>query len=58
MVCERTAWGWAHNGTAPPAMKVGGTAKGTSARYSRTAYIEWIAGGCKPLHDDGGQHHE
>ena len=50
-VSERTAWQWANDGTAPPALKIG---KGT-VRYSRRAYEEWIAGGCKPLHGDGGR---
>ena len=35
---------WAHEGMAPPPLKIG---KGT-VRYSRAAYVEWIAGGCKP----------
>ncbi len=50
-VSTRTAWQWATDGTAPPAIKIG---KGT-VRYSRRAYQEWIAAGCKPLHGNGGQ---
>jgi len=44
-VSERTLWGWAHEGIAPPAVKIG---RGT-VRYSRAAYVAWIAGGCQPV---------
>lgn len=44
-VSERTAWQWAHDGSAPPPLKIG---KGT-VRYSRSAYVEWIKNGCKPI---------
>ena len=50
-VSQRTAWGWAVAGISPPPLKIG---KGT-VRYSRRAYEQWIAGGCKPLHGDGGR---
>jgi predicted DNA-binding transcriptional regulator AlpA len=41
-VSERTAWAWANNGTAPPALRIG---RGV-VRYSRRAYVDWIAAGC------------
>ena len=47
-VSQRTLWGWATDGTAPPALKIG---KGT-VRYSRRAYEAWIAAGC-PRFDGG-----
>jgi predicted DNA-binding transcriptional regulator AlpA len=47
-VCQRTAWAWATDGTAPPPLKIG---KGT-VRYSRRAYQEWVAAGC-PRFDGG-----
>lgn len=43
-VSERTAWQWATDGTAPPALKIG---KGT-VRYSRRAYADWVSRGCPP----------
>ena len=43
-VSQRTLWGWATAGISPPPLKIG---KGT-VRYSRAAYVAWIAGGCKP----------
>ena len=46
-VSERTLWSWARSGIAPPALRIG---KGTT-RYARTAYLAWIAGGCKPVGD-------
>ncbi len=48
-VSERTAWQWATDGTAPPALKIG---RGT-VRYSRRAYEQWIAAGCPRI--DGGR---
>ena len=48
-VSERTLWGWARDGIAPASLKIG---KGT-VRYSRQAYLEWIAAGCRPIR--GGQ---
>jgi predicted DNA-binding transcriptional regulator AlpA len=42
-VAERTVWGWARDGVSPPPLKIG---KGT-VRYSRAAYVAWIAGGCQ-----------
>jgi predicted DNA-binding transcriptional regulator AlpA len=52
MVSERTAWQWAHDGTAPPPLRIG---RGT-VRYSRRAYEEWVAAGCPRI--DGGPAHE
>jgi predicted DNA-binding transcriptional regulator AlpA len=49
MVSERTAWQWAHDGTAPPPLRIG---KG-SCRYGRRAYEEWVAAGCPRV--NGGQ---
>ncbi len=51
-VSQRTVWGWATDGTAPSALKIG---KGT-VRYSRRAYERWIAAGCPRI--DGGHGHE
>jgi len=48
-VSERTLWGWANTGISPPPLRIG---RGT-VRYSRAAYVAWIAGGCKPIR--GGQ---
>ena len=50
-VSERTAWQWGRDGSAPPPLKIG---KGT-VRYSRSAYIEWIKNGCKPIQGGSGQ---
>jgi len=50
-VSARTVWGWAESGVAPAKLKIG---KGT-VRYGRRAYEQWVASGCKPLHDDGGR---
>jgi len=44
-VSPRTLWGWAKSGIAPAPLKIG---KHT-VRYSRSAYLAWIAGGCKPV---------
>lgn len=52
-VSERTLWTWAHDGTSPPSLKIG---RGTT-RYSRAAYIAWIAAGC-PRGDGGHGHAE
>jgi len=49
-VSERTLWGWARDGNAPPPVKIG---RGT-VRYVRSSYLAWCAGGCKPI--KGGQH--
>ncbi len=49
-VSDRTLWGWATSGISPAALKIG---KGV-VRYSKPAYQEWIAGGCKPI--QGGSH--
>jgi predicted DNA-binding transcriptional regulator AlpA len=49
MVSQRTAWQWASDGTSPAALKIG---RGT-VRYSRRAYLAWIAAGCPRV--DGGQ---
>ena len=46
-VSQRTAWQWAHEGISPPPVRIG---KGT-VRYSRAAYVAWIAGGCKPIQE-------
>ena len=43
-VSQRTLWGWATDGTTPPALKIG---KGT-VRYSRRAYADWVSRGCPP----------
>jgi predicted DNA-binding transcriptional regulator AlpA len=51
-VSQRTLWGWAVAGVAPPPLKIG---KGT-VRYSRRAYEQWVAFGCRPCNggrDDG-----
>ena len=42
-VSPRTVWGWAESGVSPPALKI---SRGT-VRYSRRAYLAWIAGGCQ-----------
>jgi predicted DNA-binding transcriptional regulator AlpA len=44
-VSPRTLWGWAHDGSAPPPVKIG---KGT-VRYVRSVYLAWCAGGCQPI---------
>jgi predicted DNA-binding transcriptional regulator AlpA len=41
-VSERTLWSWARSGISPAPLKIG---KGC-VRYSRRAYLEWIAAGC------------
>jgi predicted DNA-binding transcriptional regulator AlpA len=41
-VSDRTLWTWANSGAAPGPIKIG---KGT-VRYSRPAYLAWIAAGC------------
>jgi predicted DNA-binding transcriptional regulator AlpA len=51
-VSERTLWTWANRGISPAPLKIG---KGT-VRYSRAAYVEWIAAGCPRV--DGGHNHE
>jgi len=51
-VSPRTLWGWARDGVAPQPMRIG---KGT-VRYSRAAYLDWIASGCRPI--QGGQSHD
>jgi predicted DNA-binding transcriptional regulator AlpA len=51
-VSERTVWGWARAGIAPAPLKIG---RGT-VRYSRPAYLAWIAAGCPQV--DGGLGHE
>jgi excisionase family DNA binding protein len=38
---ERTFWRYAHNGTAPAPVKIGG-----SARYRRSDLMRWIENGC------------
>jgi len=48
-VSERTVWEWARTGASPAPLKIH---KGT-VRYSRKAYIDWIAAGCKPLNGGG-----
>ena len=48
-VSPRTLWGWAESGVSPPALKI---SRGT-VRYSRRAYLAWIAGGCKPVNNTG-----
>jgi predicted DNA-binding transcriptional regulator AlpA len=47
-VSPRTVWQWARDGISPPALRIG---KGTT-RYSRAAYVAWIAAGCPRI--DGG----
>ncbi|MGD0897576.1 MAG: helix-turn-helix domain-containing protein [Thermoguttaceae bacterium] len=42
-VSDRTLWAWANSGISPSPLRIG---KGT-VRYSRAAYLAWIAGGCK-----------
>jgi predicted DNA-binding transcriptional regulator AlpA len=44
-VSERTLWTWARSGASPAPLKIH---KGI-VRYSRAAYVAWIAGGCKPI---------
>ncbi len=41
-VSDRTLWTWANSGISPAPLKIG---KGT-VRYSRSAYVAWIAAGC------------
>jgi predicted DNA-binding transcriptional regulator AlpA len=51
-VSQRTIWGWAESGIAPPSLKIG---KGT-VRYSRRAYVDWCNRGCPPC--NGVQPHD
>ncbi len=51
-VSQRTLWTWARSGASPAPLHIH---KGT-CRYSRAAYLAWIAGGCKPI--QGGQDDE
>ena len=51
-VSERTLWTWARSGAAPSPLKIH---RGT-VRYSRPAYLAWIAAGCPRV--DEGQGHE
>ena len=41
---ERTLWRLSRSGMAPPPTKIGG-----SVRYRRREYLDWIAGGCRPV---------
>ena len=50
-VAPRTVWGWARDGISPPPLKIG---KGT-VRYSRAAYLAWIAAGCPRVDGGSGQ---
>jgi len=50
-VSDRTFWTWATSGITPAPFRIG---KGT-VRYSRSAYLEWIKNGCKPI-QGGGEH--
>lgn len=50
-VSDRTLWTWATTGASPAPVRIG---KGT-VRYSRVAYLAWIAAGCKPI--NGGPDH-
>jgi len=50
-VSQRTAWGWAHDGTAPPPLAIG---RGT-VRYSRASYLAWIANGCPRVDGRAGE---
>jgi predicted DNA-binding transcriptional regulator AlpA len=47
-VSARTLWTWATTGASPAPLKIH---KGT-VRYSRPAYVAWIAAGCQRV--DGG----
>ena len=47
-VSERTLWNWARSGISPAPIKFGGSKQNT-VRYSRAAYMEWLAGDCKPV---------
>ena len=51
-VSQRTLWGWATSGTAPPALRIG---KGV-VRYSRRAYETWVSNGCQPCNGKGVHH--
>jgi predicted DNA-binding transcriptional regulator AlpA len=50
-VSDRTLSTWATSGISPAPVRIG---KGT-VRYSRPAYLAWIAAGCKPI-PGGGDH--
>lgn len=50
-VSERTVWQWARDGISPPALTIG---RGT-VRYSRAAYVAWIAAGCPRTDGRAGQ---
>jgi predicted DNA-binding transcriptional regulator AlpA len=43
-VSKRTVWQWANDGISPPALRI----RPGVVRYSRAAYMAWIAGGCRP----------
>lgn len=48
-VSERHLWGCAKAGISPPPLRIG---KGV-VRYSKGAYLDWIAAGCKPVKEGG-----
>ena len=48
-VSERTLWTWARSGAAPKPLKIH---RGT-VRYSRPAYLAWIAAGCPRVEGQG-----
>ena len=47
-VSERTLWNWARAGISPAPIKFG-RSRANAVRYSRAAYMAWIADGCKPM---------
>ena len=50
-VSQRTLWTWARSGASPPPLHIH---KGT-CRYSRPAYVAWIAAGCPRVNGGSGQ---
>jgi len=51
-VSDRTVWGWAESGMSPRPLKL---SRGC-VRYSKTAYLRWIAAGCPRVDGEGGRH--
>jgi predicted DNA-binding transcriptional regulator AlpA len=51
-VSDRTLFNWSRSGVSPASIKFG-SSKSNAVRYSRTAYQEWLASGCKPVKQNG-----